>query len=132
MDRKFQWVYKVVRKREDGFFSATMDGKLKVRYELGKESLAPVGGLLVFKTLEDATYFAYRCSIRNAAVLKARAYDPIPIQPMGAFYYEYAPLKTKRVLERLWSPRARSRGEYDWLEGSLAFRRIIPTKVVSK
>lgn len=132
MDGKFQWVYKVVRKMEDGFFSATMNGKLKVCYELGKGSLAPVGGLLVFKTLDDATDFIGRHLLRNVAVLKARAYDPIPIQPKGAFYFRCAPLKTKRVLERLWKPAARSRGKHDWPEGTLAFRRIIPTKVVSK
>ena len=137
-EKGFKWAYKVVKLRGLGavniatgqtiYTSAWIYGKYAVEYEIGKETVAPVGGLLVFKTFERADEWG-RQMFLNYQVLKVRAYEPVELFKAANTNCFYG---RKTAMQQFWNPKTRSQlvksEGYDWPLGTLAFRRIIPTK----
>lgn len=103
-------------------------GKYAVEYEIGKETVAPVGGLLVFDTFERADNWG-RQMFLVYKVLKVRAYEPVKLF-LAANTNCFR--NSKVSMQQFWNPKTKSRivkeSGYEWPIGTLAFRRIIPTK----
>ncbi len=76
-------VYKVVRKFGEKFFSAVVEGKARVQYEIGEKAYPPPWlaklefHLLAFKTVEEARDFVKWSS--SFVIFKAQAEErPVP------------------------------------------------------
>lgn len=127
MEPGFKWAYKVVIGGSLGTWrSISTAGKLLVQYEIGKESVAPVGGLLCFAKYKQAQKFAHDGGFDT--VLKVRAYEPVTLN----LRQNFPSLRTLREMKMVWNPKSRKAKQIGrpWPEGTVAYRRIIPTKEV--
>jgi hypothetical protein len=124
--------YKVVRMEGGQLWSAGVRDELQCEYIPGQWTVAPVGGLLVFRSQKDARRWIRKCGSANAfQIWLADCEDPVSLPAVGLGYpwirraaeYVWAtglvPLHTEGWLNYqsyiLYS---------DWPAGTLAFRKV--------
>lgn len=125
-------VYKVVRRREGGYFSTMIPqyNRLCIKYVLGKPVSAPAGGIFCFKTLEQAQDYWYNLGSKCADILVCRARkDTIIPLPVGVPW----PQNPSRSLRKFWRDHAKNKsgsGPLDILHGTILLRSITPLRVL--
>lgn len=122
-----QRVYKIVRVNPDEprvFWSAMLHGPV-VDYRIGEWTKAPVGGLLVFGTLEGANAWRNGSSQK---VFLASASLPVEMPEYAASFIFHENGKDIRYLKSLWKGNPEKLMEHDylmpWPPGTLAFKRV--------
>ena len=127
--------YKVVSNFGSGeYYSAhasdiaapSSSSKFRLRYTINETTVAPVGGLLVFKTFERALEFA---SVGVHDVFEGFAEYPVELPEkrfkIGALRTEFS-----EHIEDLWKTKKSDHDTSAWPSGTLAFKKFTPTTLM--
>ena len=129
--------YKVVRHLEnDLLVSANPTWPFSKRYEIGKWTIADIGGLLVFRTLKQAktfieenfsypcwNYEIYSCDTKEQVELP---FTGLVLDHLVAGISEQLDEEIKQIIASHWQHRSSSETSWQgvWPEGTVAFRKV--------
>jgi len=124
--------YKLIRKnfRKQLVSVYPPNGAVKHIFEANKWNKAPIGGFLVFDTLNDAIAYYHYIAQKDVKVWRVEVSRQIKLPDYGLWF------GTERDLQRLWRNKKLSRQDlmcvitFNWPCGTVAYKFVKPLEVL--